>query len=80
VTRIKLAMALKAHKPADSGVVAGNVARRCSLFDGFRKSPTAGDEAFRKGWYILIPECWLFSVLADAFSEQLLSRRVPADE
>ncbi|MNF57020.1 hypothetical protein D3C81_856670 [compost metagenome] len=35
-------MALKAHKPADSGVVAGNVARRCSLFDGFRKSPTAG--------------------------------------
>jgi hypothetical protein len=31
VTGIKLPMTPKAHKPADSGVVVGNAARRCSL-------------------------------------------------
>ena len=41
VTRIKLPAASKAHKPADSGLVVGNTARRCSLSGLLRRRPTA---------------------------------------
>jgi hypothetical protein len=39
--------ASKAHKPADSGVVVGNGARRCSLLEVFRNAFKRGVEMGR---------------------------------
>ncbi|MGF6165322.1 hypothetical protein ABIE16_004636 [Pseudomonas sp. 2725] len=46
VTRTKLPMASRAHKPADSGLAVGNDARRCGLQE---VTPTAVKHAFQTG-------------------------------